>query len=69
MHCSVTICCERMPVEVTANAVLDLAAARVPSEDGIVVDIEDGLFQRVWDNDLRIGVNGANQQAVVIVFQ
>lgn len=53
----------------TADEIVDLSAARVNSEDGILVEIEDMHFKRLWDHDFRIGVNSANHQAAIIVFE
>lgn len=56
-------------IEVTANSIVEHTAARGTTEHGIIVDIEDALFKRVRDHDLRISMNSANQQAVFIVFE
>ena len=30
---------------------------------------QDALFQRVWDDDLVIGVDGSNEKSVIIVLE
>lgn len=48
---------------------VEFVAARVTGEERIVVNIEDALIKGVWDCDLKIGVDGANQQAFIIMFE
>lgn len=67
MQCHVTICCKSRTIEVKVNAMVELVSAKVTSEDGTVADVKEAPFKRVWEQNLRIGVNGANKQAVIIM--
>lgn len=44
-NCCITTYCDFRPIEVTANEMGEITAARMTSEDGVVVDKEDALLK------------------------
>lgn len=52
----------------TEHFIGEFAAAKVTSEHGRLVDVENAPFKRVWDHDVKISVNGLNEQAVIIML-